>query len=534
MPKLAKPKSVIPKNLLKIWRDDPLKFQQALWPHVQFFDKQRDMIMSVRENKETIVVAGNMLGKDFTAAFIVLWYFICHYRISRERPWVRIITTSVKADHLRVLWAEIVRFISRSKLPLLVEKGGPLLLLNMEIRHESERDLRNPINYLLGQVSAKGEGMSGHHAENGLLVIDEASGVEQIVHEHASEWADKLLIFGNPNPCNNFFIKGVKAGDQKVSVGTGYDRKIIKIRALDSPNVKLALLEKKLGRKISLRKLVPGVMPYDEYIYRRKNWDKVMQCIKLDAEFYEGAEVLLCPPEWLNLSEAYAATLTSDRAGTAMGIDTAEGGDNTVWSICDNKGLIKQISMKTPDTAIIGGKTIALMQEYRVPANKVMFDQGGGGQEHADYLRAQGHHVKTVSFGEAVAPDPVRHLKPFETKQIERRERYTYKNRRAHMYYLLRQRLNPYGKGEQMQSRFGLPVEYVELRRQLAPLPMLFDEEGKVYLPPKRKKPNSPVNTSVQCLEEILGCSPDEADSLVLAVYAMDPASKGIVLRPMW
>lgn len=41
---------------------DPLKFAKALWPKVTFYDKQREIIYSVRDNDETFVPAGNMLG----------------------------------------------------------------------------------------------------------------------------------------------------------------------------------------------------------------------------------------------------------------------------------------------------------------------------------------------------------------------------------------------------------------------------------------------------------------------------------------
>lgn len=41
---------------------DPLVFGKLLWPDVEFYDKQRSIIYSVRDNVETVVPAGNMLG----------------------------------------------------------------------------------------------------------------------------------------------------------------------------------------------------------------------------------------------------------------------------------------------------------------------------------------------------------------------------------------------------------------------------------------------------------------------------------------
>lgn len=308
-----------------------------------------------------------------------------------------------------------------------------------------------------------------------------------------------------------------------------YLRKVIRISADDSPNVRVAQAQMAKGLEPTGEVVVPGVIDWNTYKQRRRTWDKVRACIGLDGMFYEGAEVLLYPPDWLNESEKRARDINIRSVGRAeaIGIDTAEGGDNTVWSIVSKQGLIEQISFKTPDTAIITGRTIALIQKYAVDPNNVMFDQGGGGQEHADRLRYQGYKVRTVSFGESVIPDPVRHLKPFDTKQHERRERYTFKNRRAQMYWLLHLALDPINNHDDRNNPtpFAIPAEYTELRRQLAVMPMWYDDEGRVFLPPKQRRPGAQT-TSLPTISEMLGCSPDEADSLVLAMYAMDPGSR--------
>ena len=101
--------------------------------------------------------------------------------------------------------------------------------------------------------------------------------------------------------------------------------------------------------------------------------------------------------------------------------------------------------------------------------------------------------------------------------------RYAYKNRRAEMYGELRVLLDP-SRG----TGFGLPSEYAELHRQLAPLPLLYDPEGRLYLPPKDKRSSTSTELTIK---EILGCSPDEADSLVLAVYGMVSKAQIRVLK---
>ena len=201
--------------LQEMYWEQPLQLAKAFWPQYSFYGKQVEIIESVRDNAETYVPAGNMLGKDFVSAFIVLWFFISRYQMDKNTNWVRIITTSVNEKHLGILWGEIGRFIATSKYPLTHNLGGPLYVTHQEIRPAHELDLTggNTGNYMRGQVAATEEAFQGHHAVNTLLVVDEASGVQDWVYTMSSTWAKRMLIIGNPHQCNNFFRRGVRAGD---------------------------------------------------------------------------------------------------------------------------------------------------------------------------------------------------------------------------------------------------------------------------------------------------------------------------------
>ena len=189
---------------------DPIALQKKLWPDITFYDLQREVIYSVENNDETYVSAGNKLGKDFVTGFICVCKFLRCLKMGRT---CRIVTTSVAEHHLSVLWAEIAKFLTTSKVPLLARNGGPLVVNHMEIRFAREQDAKNPINYCVGRVSAKGEGLAGHHAEETLAVGDEASGIDDVAYTMFQGWARHMLFIGNPNPCNNFFFRGIRAGD---------------------------------------------------------------------------------------------------------------------------------------------------------------------------------------------------------------------------------------------------------------------------------------------------------------------------------
>jgi hypothetical protein len=293
------------------------------------------------------------------------------------------------------------------------------------------------------------------------------------------------------------------------------------VRAEDSPNVRLALLQQSKGLQPTGEVLVPGVLTWEEYQKRRATWDQVRQTIGLDAEFYQGAEVLLFPADWLDRAHSLADALRGrPRVARTIGCDPAEGGDRSVWAVVDDLGLIFLLSLKTPDTTVVPARTLALMRDYDVPAERVYMDRGGGGKEHADRLRAMGHKVNTVAFGESPQLELRRMQHPLGARREMQEEKYAYVNRRAEMYGTLRRLLDP-----SHPTGFALPREYAELRRQLAPIPLTYDPEGRLMLLPKDKRDKDGKKPT---LRELLGCSPDEADALVLAVYGLTAKPKSV------
>lgn len=186
---------------------DPLVLARLLWPDVKFYREQRDIIYSVENDDETYCYAGNMLGKDFVAGFIALSYFLRHHP-------VKIVTTSANDKHLNTLWGEMDRFIRTSRIPLIREKGGPLVYNFRELR-KIVGGIVEKDTYCLGMVATnenRGEGLSGHHAKHTLWICDEASGVPDVAYSAAQGWAKHMLIIGNPNATTNFFYRAYKSG----------------------------------------------------------------------------------------------------------------------------------------------------------------------------------------------------------------------------------------------------------------------------------------------------------------------------------
>lgn len=319
-----------------------------------------------------------------------------------------------------------------------------------------------------------------------------------------------------------------------------YLRKVIHICAEDSPNVRLGLAQVRAGIKPTHEELVPGVLTYQQYLDRRQIWDEVRQCVGLDGKFYTGKEVMLYPSAWLARATGLDLILQGKRRRRrprAIGVDPAEGGDKTSMTATDEWGVIDQVAKKTPNTAKINSELLAFSialgckpTDWGTDNNpEVVFDRGGGGKQHADRLREEGYNVRTVAFGEGTGPAPSQAGQDFEESVDSLELGFSYLNRRAQMYGEIRDWLDPmdmrrdadapptWNKDWGKFRGFAIPGRFRELLRQMSKIPLTYNSEGVVYIVPK----SSPEGSKLPSLKKLLGCSPDELDSLVLAHHAM-------------
>lgn len=200
------------------------------WPHDRPYREQRTMLESVALNNETVLVAGNELGKGWMAGRVTVLFFLypqlffpASYVRAVERlrrPGApdylthtrRIVTTSVKEKHLGVLWAEIGAALTTSAIPLLESQGGPLVVNDLMIKFKEEAEVKKPMNYCMGQTAIEGVSFAGHHARYAMFVGDEISSMNSEHLNQARGWMNKFLGFGNPNP-SPFFEGLVRGGD---------------------------------------------------------------------------------------------------------------------------------------------------------------------------------------------------------------------------------------------------------------------------------------------------------------------------------
>lgn len=163
-------------------RTDPVWFAteilgESLW------SKQRAILESVRDNPRTAARSCHGVGKTFTASVVVPWWLAAW-----PDEAVAVVTAPTWLQVKEQVWREIHARLGKSKI------GFPPANLT---------DLTLGDNwYAIGLSTDKPERFQGFHAGHLLLLVDEASGVDERIFEAGEGFltADgaRILLIGNP------------------------------------------------------------------------------------------------------------------------------------------------------------------------------------------------------------------------------------------------------------------------------------------------------------------------------------------------
>jgi hypothetical protein len=183
---------------LKRYRDNPVLFAREVLA-VEPDPWQADLMMAVAAGERRISVrSGHGVGKSTTVAILCIWYLLTRY------PVKIVITAPTSAQLFDALFAEIKRWVN--VLPVQVQQ-----LLN--VKSDRVEIAAAPETGFISARTSRAESpeaLQGIHADNVLLIADEASGVPEAVFEAAAgsmsgEEACTILL-GNPTRSSGFFF----------------------------------------------------------------------------------------------------------------------------------------------------------------------------------------------------------------------------------------------------------------------------------------------------------------------------------------
>lgn len=185
-------------KVLLRWRKEPAVFvKQALGAKPEGW--QKEALNHVKEHNRVAIRSGHGVGKSALLAWLILWWLLTRY------PAKVACTANTSAQLSDVLWGELDKWYR--KLP-----DGMKQLL--EIKAERMELLEDPKQSFAVARTARREtpeAFQGFHSPNMLFIVDEASGVDDIIFEVGrgamSSPGAKTVMTGNPTRTNGYFYR---------------------------------------------------------------------------------------------------------------------------------------------------------------------------------------------------------------------------------------------------------------------------------------------------------------------------------------
>lgn len=153
------------------YKDRPVEFVKDIIG-VTPDDIQGEILESVAENQLTSVRSGHGIGKSALQSWLIYW-FMC------TRPFPKIPCTAPTKHQLHdILWAEVAKWRTKA------------IQSEIEWTQEKLYMKSNPENWFaVPRTATQPDALQGFHAEHLLYIIDEASGVKDVVFEPVLRFA---------------------------------------------------------------------------------------------------------------------------------------------------------------------------------------------------------------------------------------------------------------------------------------------------------------------------------------------------------
>jgi len=181
---------------IKAWKADPVLFVTEIWSP-EFEDFQLEALKELVISGRISIRSGHGVGKTTLLAWIVIWHMTCFF--PQKTP-----CTAPSSPQLEdVLWPEIGKWLG--KMP----SAWRLAFDFKNERLEYKAAPKESFAVARTARKEKPEALQGFHEDNLLFIIDEASGVEDIIFEVAqgalSTPGAKVVMTSNPTRTSGYF-----------------------------------------------------------------------------------------------------------------------------------------------------------------------------------------------------------------------------------------------------------------------------------------------------------------------------------------
>ncbi|MEU3851730.1 hypothetical protein [Streptomyces sp. NPDC029554] len=449
------------KQRTRLYQDNPVGWVQQRLNQV-VWSKQREIMLSVRDNRRTAVRSCHGVGKSHTASLVASWWLDTH------PPGEAFVVTSAPtfAQVRAILWRYIRRVHRRGDL------AGRVNQTEWHMEDELVAFGRKPADH---DESA----FQGIHARYVLVILDEACGIPGQLWVAADALTTntdcRILAIGNPdNPASHF---------RKVcQPGSGWH--VIGISAFESPNLTGEHVPEDVAQALVSRGWVEE---------KATEWgeDNPLYKSKVLGEFSEDA-----PNKVVRASDIAKCRIDpetkpadADLEPVELGVDVGGGGDETVIRERRGRRAGREWRAHTDRPEKIAPLVLQAIKESGATAVKVdSIGIGFGVIGELRNLAGQGKHsaqILGVNVGE-------------KSSQPDK-----FKNLRAEIWWEIARGLSE-RQGWDLSAADNADTTVAQLLEPLWEV----DAQGRIFVEPKDE------------IRKRLGRSPDNADALLLAYYS--------------
>lgn len=181
--------------LLKLQNDPALFVTQVIGATPQKWQKQA--LENLRDNDRVAVKSGHGVGKTAFLSWAILWFLSTRYPVKTA------VTANTASQLNDVLWSEIRKWHG---------KMNEAFASQLEIKSDKITLIGGEDSFAVARTARRDqpEALAGFHADNMLFVVDEASGVPEIIFETAqgalSTAGAKIIMVGNPTRAQGYFF----------------------------------------------------------------------------------------------------------------------------------------------------------------------------------------------------------------------------------------------------------------------------------------------------------------------------------------
>lgn len=392
------------------------------------------------------VASGHGTGKSWVLAWLLDWHL-------RTFPHSNAILTATNIEQARsVVWKYLDGVIERMETMYPWMRG----FFVKETRRYYARPFKDSW-YVLPKTASKSapENMAGQHNNNLLIVVDEASGVDDAIHGvlrgALTHRRNRYVMTSQPTRPGGHFAEAMRNLARKEGNGSGGIYTAITMNSEESPLVSLQFIREKL------------------YEYGGHHSPEYQ--IKVLGRFPDNMGGYLIPRQWAEDCQYTEITFADDDWGYVLLCDVAEGvhRDSSVGHLVkmagrDDKRLVQ--SLLCEEFLDLNEKEFArwiASKYHEYPNLTVAVDGDGAGRTVILELEEQGIPVVSIHWG-----------LPCHTTAAQRR----YSNLRAFAHCKLREAI--------FEKRFRGPHmrKFVD---QVSQLPYKLDERGRYAMTPKEK-----------------------------------------------